>query len=50
MVTGIGCDLIPAEDHDILEFHGCKCNTRRIVGLWGVWCTCPPKSPRCPDP
>ena len=23
-----------AEDQDILEFHGCKCNTRRIVGLW----------------
>ena len=24
-----------AEDHDILEFHGCKCNTRRIVDFLG---------------
>jgi hypothetical protein len=27
-------DRTLAEDQDILEFHGCKCNTRRIVGLW----------------
>jgi hypothetical protein len=26
--------LRPAEDQYILEFHGCKCNTPRIVGLW----------------
>jgi len=27
-------ELVPAEDQDILEFHGCTCNMRRIVDLW----------------
>jgi hypothetical protein len=32
--SGSAPDACPAEDQDILEFHGCKCNTRRIVGIW----------------
>ena len=46
----------PAEDHDILEFHGCKCNACRIVGLSG-WlgastfdrlCAAVVRRPSCP--
>ncbi len=45
-------EVFAAENHHILEFHGCKCNTRRIVRFSGcrgdLLCAAVVRRPSCP--